>query len=95
MGTNSEWIYSKKKMTDEMLLLGYDERLADEIARNLKSPKAMDRMTSYLKYVKPAKVELVVDEMLAICSEINAWKEKKESEEANAAYNDWLNRDRQ
>ncbi len=95
MGTNSEWIYSKKKMTDEMLLLGYDERLADEIARNLKSPKAMDRMTSYLKYVKPAKVELVVDEMLAICSEINAWKDKKESEEANAAYNDWLNRDRQ
>lgn len=95
MGTNSEWIYSKKKMTEEMLLLGYDERLADEIARNLKSPKAMDRMTSYLKYVKPAKVELVVDEMLAICSEINAWKDKKESEEANAAYNDWLNRDRQ
>ena len=92
---NDEWLYSKKKMTDEMLLLGYDERLADEIARNIKSPKAMDRMTSYLKYVKPAKVELVVDEMLAICSEINAWKDKKESEEANAAYNDWLNRDRQ
>lgn len=92
---NDEWLYSKKKMTDEMLLLGYDERLADEIARNLKSPKAMDRMTSYLKYVKPAKVELVVDEMLAICSEINAWKDKKESEEANSAYNDWLNRDRQ
>ncbi|MBO4347921.1 MAG: hypothetical protein J5840_09830 [Lachnospiraceae bacterium] len=95
MGTNSEWIYSKKKMTEELLLLGYTERLADEIARNLKSPKAMDRMTSYLKYVKPAKVELVVDEMLAICSEINAWKDKKESEEANEAYNDWLNRDRQ
>ena len=95
MGTNSEWIYSKKKMTEELLLLGYTERLADEIARNLKSPKAMDRMTSYLKYVKPAKVELVVDEMLVICSEINAWKDKKESEEANEAYNDWLNRDRQ
>ena len=95
MGTNSEWIYSKKNMTEELLLLGYTERLADEIARNLKSPKAMDRMTSYLKYVKPAKVELVVDEMLAICSEINAWKDKKESEEANEAYNDWLNRDRQ
>ncbi len=91
---NDEWLYSKKKMTEEMLLLGYDERLADEIARNLKSPKAMDRMTSYLKYVKPAKVELVVDEMLAICSEINAWKDKKASEEANEAYNDWLNRDR-
>ncbi len=95
MGTNSEWIHSKKKMTEELLLLGYTERLADEIVRNLKSPKAMDRMTSYLKYVKPAKVELVVDEMLAICSEINAWKDKKESEEANEAYNDWLNRDRQ
>ena len=34
--------------------------------------------------------ELVVDEMLAIMSEIAAWREKKASEGANAAYNDML-----
>ena len=35
--------------------------------------------------------ELVVDEMLAIRSEIDAWKEKKASEKANARYNEVLN----
>ena len=94
MGTNAEWLYSKEQMTKELLSLGYPESLSDEIAKNLGSPKAMDRMSSYLRYVKPQKVELVVDEMLAICSEINAWKDKKSSEEANSKYNDWLNRDR-
>ena len=37
------------------------------------------------------RVELVVDEMLAIRSEILVWKEKKASEEANARYNEVLN----
>ena len=32
----------------------------------------------------------VVDEMLAIRSEIDAWRDKKASEEANAAYNEML-----
>ena len=50
----------------------------------------MDRMTSYLNNVKPKKAELVVDEMLAICSDIARWKDKKESERANAKYNEIL-----
>ena len=29
--------------------------------------------------------------MLAICSDVEAWKEKKASEEANAYYNEMLN----
>ena len=53
----------------------------------------MERMISYLQYVKPKKAELVVDEMLAICSEIEAWREKKESQQANAKYNEYMNRD--
>ena len=62
----------------------------DAIARNLGSPKAMERMTSYLQHVKPKTEELVVDEMLAICSEIAAWREKKVNEETNAKYNEML-----
>ena len=50
----------------------------------------MGRMISYLDYVKPKSEELIVDEMLAIRSEIDAWKEKKASEEANARYNEML-----
>ncbi len=48
-------------------------------------------MTSYLNNVKPVKAELVVDEMLAICSDIARWRDKKESEQANARYNEVLN----
>ena len=51
----------------------------------------MRRMIAYLHYVKPKTEELVVDEMLAIRSEIDAWKEKKASERANARYNEMLN----
>ncbi|MBR3039635.1 MAG: hypothetical protein IKI20_03130 [Lachnospiraceae bacterium] len=78
-------------MTDALVALGHPAELADELAKNLGSPKAMSRMTTYLQYVKPTKVELVVDEMLAICSDIQAWKDKKASEEANARYNMVLN----
>ncbi len=35
-------------------------------------------------------IETVADELLAICGEIDAWKEKKGSEEANAKYNEVL-----
>ena len=48
-------------------------------------------MTLYVNYVRPEKTELIVDEMLAIKSEIDAWRERKESQQANAAYNMILN----
>ena len=35
-------------------------------------------------------MEEVVDEMLAIRSEIEAWRAKKNSEDANAKYNEML-----
>ena len=47
-------------------------------------------MCSYLYNVKPQKAELIVDEMLAIRSDIQRWKEKKEVEAANAWYNEFL-----
>lgn len=50
----------------------------------------MDRMMGYLYNVKPTSAELIVDEMLAICSDIARWREKKASEEANARYNEIL-----
>ena len=90
---DSQKIWSK--ICDELVHvltdLGFESSLGQAIARQLGSPKAMERMISYLYYVKPKKEELVVDEMLAICSDIAAWREKKASERANAAYNDLLN----
>ena len=48
-------------------------------------------MTAYLYQARPGSIETIVDEMLAITSEIEAWREKKESLEAQAGYSAWLN----
>ena len=47
-------------------------------------------MTSYVYKARPRTEEMLVDEMLAICAEIETWREKKESQEAQARYNSWL-----
>ena len=36
-------------------------------------------MTRYLQYVQPGSAEMIVDEMLSIRSEIDAWRERKNS----------------
>ncbi len=80
---------------DEVVLavenLGFPGELGDQVARQLGSPKAMDRMLAYLYNVKPQSAELIVDEMLAICSDVERWRDKKAAEEANARYNEILN----
>ena len=86
----NEWNRSCSRLIEALTALGFSKELGEAIAKHLGSPKAMDRMTAYLSYVKPRTEELVVDEMLAIRSEIDAWREKKASEEANAAYNEML-----
>ena len=82
-----EWAIAKDELLRELKGLGFPEELGDAIARQLGSPRAIRRMTAYLYNVRPKSVELVVDEMLAIRSEIDAWKEKQASEKANAKYN--------
>ena len=84
------WALSRDRLVKTIREMGFPEELGKAIAKQLGSPKAMDRMTSYLINVRPAKEELIVDEMLAICSEISAWKSKKAAEEANARYNEIL-----
>ena len=88
-----EWIRAKSEMINSLTELGFPKELGDEIAKNLGSPKAMWRMTSYLDKVRPERVEMVVDEMLAIRTEIEIWRSKKASEEANAKYNECYHED--
>ena len=84
------WVIARNHMMKALESLGFPEALGNELVKNLGSPKAMDRMTSYLNNVRPKKAELVVDEMLSICSDIERWRDKKESERANAKYNEIL-----
>ncbi len=85
-----EWAMAKDRLISAIKHLGFPAALGEQIAIQLGSPKAMDRMLAYLNYVKPRTEELIVDEMLAICSDIDAWHAKKEAEEANARYNEIL-----
>ena len=85
-----EWVRARDELVSSVVGLGFPQELGNEIAKNLGSPKAMRRMTAYLGYVKPKKVEIIVDEMLAIMSEIEPWREKKTSQEANARYNEFM-----
>ena len=86
----SEWTMARDSLVRSIKSLGFPEELGDEIVKNLGSPKAMKRMQAYLLNVKPQKIELVVDEMLAIKSDIDNWREKKAAEEANERYNELL-----
>ncbi len=90
MDYREEWVRTKNDLVQAVNILGFPEDLGEQIAKQLGSPKAMRRMISYLYNVKPKSAELVVDEMLAICSEIERWREKKATEEANARYNEML-----
>ena len=84
------WTRTKDELVRSVERLRFPAELGEAVAKHLGSPKAMGRMISYLDYVKPKSEELIVDEMLAIRSEIDAWKEKKASEEANTRYNEML-----
>lgn len=82
-----EWKLAKDELVSEVCKLGYPQEFGVLIAKNLKSPKAIRRMSSYIRQVKPKKPEMIADEMLAIMSEIDAWKRKKEAEALNAERN--------
>lgn len=85
-----EWARAKEQLVSAIKQLGFPEELGNQITKQLGSPKDMSRMLSYLYNVKPQSAELIVDEMLAICSDIDRWKDKKASEEANIRYNEIL-----
>lgn len=85
-----EWARAKEQLVSAIKQLGFPEELGNQIAKQLGSPKDMSRMLSYLYNVKPQSAELIVDEMLAICSDIDRRKDKKASEEANTRYNEIL-----
>ena len=83
-----EWSIARDDLVYSITSLGFPEGLGIEIAKNLGSPKAIRRMTSYLRQTHPKSAEEIVDEMLAIKSEIDAWRERKEAQNANARYNE-------
>ena len=94
-GNRTEWISAKEDLCRAVRSLGFPGEFGDLIAKQLGSPRSMNRMASYLRNVRPRSVEMIADEMLAIAAEAETWRRKKESEEAQAGYTAWLNRPRE
>ncbi len=90
MNQRDEWARSRDELVMAIRSLGFPDELGEQLAKILGSPKAMQQMMGYLYNVKPNTAELIVDEALAICSDIDRWNEKKASEAANAKYNEML-----
>ena len=86
-----EWAWSRDQLAKAVVSLGYPGEFADLLAKQLGSPKAIDRLTSYLYHAKPRSMEMIIDEMLAIRAEIDAWARKKEGQSAQAGITRWLN----
>ena len=80
------WSRSRDNLVRAVTSLGFSPELADRLARELGSPKAIDRMANYVRQAHPRTEEMLVDEMLAIKSEIETWRERKEAMEAQASY---------
>ena len=84
------WAQARDRLVAAVTGIGFSAELAELMARQLGSPKAIDRMTSYVHQAHPRTEEMLVDEILAICAKIETWREKKENQDAKARYNAWL-----
>lgn len=73
-----------------MLERGYPEEFCDIITKNLNTDFTAQRMIGYLYHYDHPPVEEIADEMISILSDRNQIMEKKELEEVNARWNDFL-----
>ena len=90
MDYRKEWEQARNHLVSAVSSLGYPAELAQLMARQLQSPRAIERMTAYVYQSKPRSEAELVDEMLSICAEIDAWRAKKESQNAQPTINEWI-----
>lgn len=80
-----------RELIEQLKDMGYPSEFGEAVARQLGTEKMMMRMISYLRQAKPRSAEEIADEMLAICSDRDRWRDKKMAEYYNSKYNEWLN----
>lgn len=73
-----------------MLQRGYPEPFCDQVTKNLNTDWTAQRMIGYLSHYRKLPMEDVADEMLAILSDRNRIMQKKEMENTNARWNEYL-----
>ena len=63
--------HARDRLVQAVTSLGFPAELGDFCARQIGSPRGIDRLTSYVYNVRPRSEELLVDEMLAIADQIS------------------------
>ena len=82
------WAQARDRLAHAVTALGFPGELADLLARQLQSPKSIDRMTSWVEYTHPRSMETIADEMLAILSDRDRIMQKHQTEYAQAKINE-------
>lgn len=67
---------------------GYEDRFCELITSQLNTTWTANRMLGYLRYLPVLREEDIVDEMLAILSDREAIRKKKEMEQAQGVINE-------
>lgn len=77
-----------KELYKELLRRGYDPEFCKLISREMHTDFTAKRMLGYLRQFPTLPMEEIVDEMLAIESDRDAWIQKKQSEQAQQTINE-------
>lgn len=78
------------ELINQFVRCGFPREYGEVVARQLHSEKALYRMTQYLIQAKPASMEEIADELLALTAEVENWREKKINEYYNGKLNELL-----
>ena len=78
------------KLFDMLMDRGYPEAFCNEVTYNLNTDWTAQRMMGYLSHYQKLPMEEVADEVLAILILRNQIMKKKEMEEVNARWNQYL-----
>ncbi len=71
--------------------LGYPREFGLLLISELKYDKAVTRLLSYIRQFRPGSAEVIADEMLAIKSDFEKYKDKAVAEHCNMKYNEMMN----
>lgn len=85
---------AERRLVSAVVRVGFPQEFGVALADFLGGPKTMDRMTTYLLSVGPRSMDEAADEAVALLEQRARWIEQKRSEEANAAYTQFVNRPR-
>ena len=89
--TRESFLTARSELLQVLAQHGIPGEVGKVIAGNLRSERAIRRMTSYMRIAHPGSMEQIADEMVAIMEDQHRWAAKKQAEESNISYNTWLN----